>query len=201
MGTTGIYLSWPDLADTAAKALATEVEGRREQQAVQDLDSLDELPLQDLLEKAFTAAGLVVEREQRYPIHRARKKKSEGLRCDLVLSLPGASDDERVWLEVKRASQHVELEPTAGFGARLHRAASADVAKLAADRGVRRGALLLVLHVRDAAVGEAAVTSWAHRCLDEGLPIDLPYVRHVDLMERMGNAVSTLALVPVRAPP
>lgn len=196
----GKEILWPDLADIAAGALGSEAAARALEQAIDDLDALKERPLQDLLAAAFTSSGLEVERERRYPIHEGRKRKSEGLRCDLVLSLPGASENEAVWLELKRFSQHVELEATAGFGGRLHRAAASDLAKLAADRGVRRGGLLLIVHARDAAAGEAAVTTFAHRCLDEGLPLELPYLRQVPLMDRVGNAVSTIALVPVRAP-
>lgn len=193
------WISWPELADVAAAVLAAEADARAREQAVTDVDGLLERSLQDLLADGFAARGFLVERERRYPIHEARRRKSEGLRCDLVLSRPGAASDEGVWLEVKRAAQHVELSASAGFGGRLHRAATTDIAKLAADVGVRRGALLLVVHAADAHAGEAAVTTWAHRCLDEGLPIELPYVRQLPLMNRMGNAVSTLALVPVRA--
>ncbi len=200
VGTVSPRIFWPDLADVAAGALAAEAAARLSEQAVHDVDALLELGLQDLLAEAFLSRGFLVERERRYPIHARRKRKSEGLRCDFVLSLPGAGEDEVVWLEVKRASQHVELLESAGLGGHLHRVATADIAKLASDAGVRRGALLLLLHAKEEAAGEAAVRAFAHRCLDEGLPIELPYVRQVPLMDRMGNAVTTVALIPVRAP-
>src|SRR5690606_6937738 len=97
-----------------------------------------------------------------------------------------------VWLELKRVAQHVELAAVGDFVGRLARAATADIAKLASDRGISRGALLLVVHARDEASGDAAVRAFAHRCLDDGLPIELPYLRHVPLLDRMGNAVSTI---------
>lgn len=190
--------SWPDLVDAAAAALAKEAALRQEEAAVRDLDALLERGLVDVLADGLAARGIVVERERRYPIHAERKKRSEGLRCDLVLSAPGAPARDTVWLEVKRVAQHVELAAVTGFASRLAHVATADIAKLAADRGVPRGALLVVIHAEDETTGDAVVRALAHRCLDEGLPIELPYLRHVALLDRMGNAVSTIALIPVR---
>lgn len=79
------------LVDVAAAALSQREAELRLEQAVRGLDALEELEFHPLLSAAFSAAGLGVVREAVYPAEvasRARPRRSERRRCDLVL-LPG----------------------------------------------------------------------------------------------------------------
>jgi hypothetical protein len=187
-------LSAPDLADAAAEAVRALIAESERAQPSHGLDALEETAFQDSLARELVTRGLEVEREVRYPVHRRRDKKSQGFRCDFVI---GRDEPEPWWIELKLVAQFNESGPNKRFRSVVRRAAVDDVVKLACDPDVPRRALLLVLHTASTQDSEQGVLAFASRCADEGLPIEVPRVRHVPLVDRLGNRDCALALVPV----
>lgn len=210
--------SLADIADALASGLAAAEHAARLEQAVAGIDDLDELALHPLLAESLRGAGFGVHREERYPLGRGHRRRSEGVRCDLVVTVdqrplarPDATPtlfdppdpvplEEALWLEVKCIPQFSREGPNRRYAAELLRPPRADVAKLTADAGIRRAALVLIIFSADRAVVEHDLHAWEQRAMDRGLAIDTPRVRHVDLLDRIGNRVCTVAVYGV-APP
>ena len=184
-------------------------------QAVHGLDALMEVDLHPHLAGVLRAAGFGVHQEVRYPAARAKRRRSEGRRCDLVLTPEGCSlqepeapatlfDDpdavpleDAFWLEVKAVAQFNEMGANRTWASELLSSVREDVSKLAADDGVHHGALLIVLHAASDEVIEHDLGVWQDRCLERGLPIGSPWRRRLPLLDRLGNTVCGLALYPV----
>lgn len=206
----------PEIADALARGLESIERSLRIEQAVRGLDALGEVALHPHLAEALRGAGLGVDRERRYPRDRGRRRRSEGLRCDLVVTEEGrpirsaeaqgllfedphaVSDEEAVWMEVKVIPQHLPGGANARYGAELLRPPRADVAKLALDAGMGGAALLMILFTADRRTAEHDLAAWGQRALDRGLRIEPPCVRHIDILDRIGNRVCTVALFGVR---
>ena len=75
-----------ELADAVEAGLRTRASADDAEQAVYGFDTLDELGLHPLIQQALRAAGYGVWPEQRYPDDWQRIKRSEGKRCDIVLT-------------------------------------------------------------------------------------------------------------------
>lgn len=206
-----------DLADAiAAQILAAEAALRAEQ-AVYGLDARNELELHELIHAGLQSAGFGVYCEQRYPGVRAhKKKKSEGERCDVVVTLDDkplrqpdvlgtlfdpadACDlDEAFWLEVKVVNQFTPEGVNGSYSSQLLSTVREDVLKLSREQEILRAGLLIVLFVHDARVAENDLRIWEQRCLELGLPIEPPIRRDIPIQDRHGNALCALALYPVR---
>jgi len=206
----------------AADALSARARDLDEEQSTAGLDALDEVALHAVLARGFVDAGLTPAPEQRYPGRRARARRSEGERCDLVL-LPdgadhltdplaadtlfgdrGADPADAFWLEVKAAHQYAVIGdaaagPNPGYSGQLLSAATADLRKIAGDPAIRFGGLLLVLFTADEPTAGHDLGVWLSRCLDRGLPIGAPAVEGFDITDRIGNTRCTVALTPVRS--
>jgi hypothetical protein len=183
---------------------------------VRGLDALGEVSLHPHLAGALRAAGLGVDRERRYPQVQGRRRRSEGTRCDLVVTAEdrplrdlrheaplfeegrAVAEEEAVWLEVKVIPQHLPGGANHRYAAEILRPPRADVCKLSKDAGVRRAGLLLLLFTADRQVAEHDLRAWSQRALDRGLEIESPHVRHVDILDRLGNRVCTVALFGLR---
>lgn len=205
------------LVDAAAAALAAERDALELEQAVRGLDSYAELALHPVLARGLDAAGYAVHREERYPQDRGHRRRSQGRRCDLVLTPAGTAlsdggeaaqvelfprppptlPGDAYWLEVKAVAQFVETRPNRAWAAATARPVFGDVEKLCQDPGIGQAGLLMVLFSasREVAVHDLGV--WAHRALDRGLEFSAPAVRHLDLVDRWGNSVCTVALLGV----
>ena len=141
-----------------------------EEEALRGIDALGEVELHALLREGLAAelacgGRLGVLAEERYPGDRARSRRSEGERCDIVL-LPAASgkgDDARhlidplqagtlfegrgirpeqaLWIEVKVAGQFAMIDGVGranpGYSGVLLREVPRDARKLAADPVIR----------------------------------------------------------------
>ena len=208
--------SLAEIADALAQGLRSAELALRAEQAVHGLDVLDEVALHPHLADALRQAGFGVHREQRYPTARSRRRRSEGDRCDLVVTDEGralrAPDavptlfdppdavplDEAIWLEVKAIPQYLAEGANRRYAAEILRPPRGDVGKLARDAGIRRAGLVMVLFTADRAVAEHDLAAWSHRAIDRGLMIEAPTVRHVDLLDRIGNRVCTIAVFGVR---
>jgi len=165
----------------------------------------------------LTTTGFGVYPEQRYPSDRAaRRRKSEGKRCDIVLtadSRPLAEPDAEAtlfmpddavpleaayWLEIKTVSQFTTDGPFPHYAKELLSCVREDIRKLAQDRLIFHAGLLLVLFTENEQVAQHDLAAWEAKCIERGYPVAPPLQRSFAITERLGNALCTAALVPVR---
>jgi hypothetical protein len=85
--------------------------------------------------------------------------------------------------------------PNSAYGSQLTAAFAGDLSKLAADAEVRHGAALLVLFTQDREVAQHDVTVTMHRVLDKGFSLRNPIIESFAIVDRIGNACCTLAMV------
>ena len=207
-----------DIADAVAEGLRQQARALDAEQAVYGLDSRDELGLHPILQAALRAAGYGVWPEERYPCDRERARRSEGRRCDMVLTpapeawplrdpelqdtlfgaQPAVDLEDALWLEVKSVGQYALGQPFARYSAELLSPVAQDLMKLWSDRGIGHAALLLVLFTAGQAVAEHDLAAWQQHCLDRGYPLSPPAVRGFQITERQGNAWCAAAVFVVR---
>ncbi len=206
-----------DIVETVSAGLLGRARADDEEQAVYGLDAVEELQLHPLIHDALRMGGYGVHPEQRFPSDRTRRRrKSEGKRCDIVLTPnerplgdPDAADtlfaapdavslETAYWLEVKTVSMFTTEGPFHRYSAELLAPVSKDIRKLAEDRLIFHGGLLLVLFTVDQAVADHDLTTWLDRCTQRGFPVAPPIVRGFELTDRLGNGWCAVALFPVR---
>ncbi len=78
-----------DIADCIEAGLRERARADDLEQAVYGFDALDELGLHPLIQRALRAGGYGVWPEQRYPGDWHKRRRSEGRRCDIVLTREG----------------------------------------------------------------------------------------------------------------
>lgn len=204
-----------ELADAIHAGLRRRDDALRVEQAVAGLDALNELRLHPIIAGALEEAGYGVVREARYPRDRTNRRRSVGERCDVVVTPrraalrapeiepslfdpPDAIDlDEAFWLEVKAVPQHLGEGPNDRYTAELLEPLRRDVRKLAADKGIRHAALLLILFTADEATAAHDLDAWERRALDRGVLFTPPCVRRLPIVDRVGNRVCTVAVYGV----
>ena len=153
----------PDIADAVAAGLTRKAQEDDAEHAVYGFDALDELGLHPLINRALSEGGYGVWPEQRYPGHWHKAKRSEGLRCDLVLTPDGHPlRDEAVkdtlfdtgeavdaqmayWLEVKTVAQYETGGAFRRYSAELLSPVMNDVKKIWSDGVIQHGGLLIIL--------------------------------------------------------
>ncbi len=112
---------------------------------------------------------------------------------------------DAAWLEVKAVGQFTYVEGFAGpnrhYAAELVGGPLADARKLAGERAIRLAGVLIILFTADAATAEHDLHALAHKALDRGLPVGAPILDGFGLIDRIGNARCTVALLPVRPGP
>ncbi len=205
-----------DIADAVEAGLQRCAKQADLEQAVYGIDALDELGLHPLIECALTDRGFGVWREQRYPDDRLKPKRSEGQRCDIVLTpqnlplrdplikgtlfddAPAADPDEAYWLEVKSVAQFETSGPFPRYSAELLSPVVKDIKKVWSDGVIRHGGLLLILFTASQEIAEHDLAAWHTRCLDKGYPVGPPAVRGFPLNDRIGNTWCSLALFGIR---
>jgi hypothetical protein len=192
------------LADALVAGLAGASAAVELEQAVRGLDAWSELELHPVLEQALRQAGYGVHREQRFPRDRLKRRRSEGARCDLVLTArPDAALDgpealaAALWLEVKVVAQFRPLGPNRGYAQRLQRPVWRDVKKLASDPGIAHALVVLVLFTADHQTAEHDLGVWAARAIDQGLHLWPRIQRSLPIADRIGHRVCTVALFPL----
>lgn len=203
------------IVDAVEAVFRAEASRLDREQAVQGLDSLDELKLHPLVSRALQEAGFGVTPEQRYPQRQTRRRASEGERCDLVLtpeSRPLAvyrreptlfepedavPSTEAFWLEIKVVNQFTAEGANRSYSSDLLSGVRADVAKLSRDPGICHAGLLLALFCRDETVARHDLALWLERCLDLGLPVGSPDVAAFPINDRLGNGCCAVALYPI----
>lgn len=209
--------STADIADAVAAGLRARAAQDDLEQAVYGFDALDELGLHPLIHQALRAAHLGVWPEQRYPGDRERSRKSEGKRCDIVLtespdlplrdpeirntlfdSQPACDPEDAYWLEIKTVAQHETSGPFHRYSAELLAPVMLDVKKLWTDPHIRYGGLLLVLFTEDREVAEHDLAVWHSRCLDKGFPVAHGSLRGFAINNRIGNGWCHVGVFGVR---
>ncbi len=205
-----------DIADAVCQGLLARARADDLEQVVYGFDCLRELDLHPLLHSALADAGYGVWPEQRYPGDRTKPKRSEGRRCDIVLTDQGAplrqeqvkgtlfdTDDacdpeQAYWLEVKTVAQFDTAGPFARYSAELLAPVTADVKKLWLDPLICHAGLLLVLFTARSRIAEHDLATWHQRCLDRGYLVAAPTVRGFQITDRIGNGYCTAAVFAVR---
>ncbi len=207
--------SYEDLADGLAAGLATAAAELELEQAVHGLDVRRELDLHPLLHAGLRAAGYGVHPEQRFPRERGLRRKTEGSRCDLVVTPEGlpladeaAQTDlfaprrtvglcDAMWIEVKAVAQFKALAPNRAYASALQRPVWRDVEKLASDPQIAHAAVLLILFTADTTVAAHDLGVWAARASAHALPLWPRIERTLAIGDRVGHRVCTLALWPI----
>ncbi|MBL9099621.1 MAG: hypothetical protein JNL82_01620 [Myxococcales bacterium] len=207
--------SYEDLADGLAAGLATAAAELELEQAVHGLDVRRELDLHPLLHAGLRAAGYGVHPEQRFPRERGLRRKTEGSRCDLVVTpegLPLADEAaqtelfaprravalcDAMWIEVKAVAQFKALAPNRAYASALQRPVWRDVEKLASDPQIAHAAVLLILFTADLTVAAHDLGVWAARASAHALPLWPRVERSLAIGDRVGHRVCTLALWPI----
>lgn len=213
----------PAAFDPAAIAGAVEAALRGEsrrldgEQAVRGVDSLDELTLHPILARSLSDAGFGVFGEERYPSARARRNRSQGDRCDLVLTPAGgelAAPDraptlfdppdpvglaDAFWLEVKVVNQHLEGGPNTAYASTLVAALDEDAAKLARDPIIRHAGIVVILFAESAAVAVHDLDAALETVVAAGAPLHAGVRRVLPIADRLGNAVAAIDLLRVSA--
>ena len=209
---------WDDVADALAAGLARADDDVEREQAVRGLDAHRELELHPLLHDALRAAGYGVTPEVRFPRERPKPRRTEGARCDMVLTPggrpladPRAQTDlfappdavppgDAAWLEVKVVAQFHEHGPHRAYASALQHPVWQDVEKLAGDPEIQRAAVLLVLFTADAEIAGHDLDVWSARASLRGLSL-LPRIsRTLPIGDRLGNRVCTVAVLPLARP-
>ncbi len=205
------------ILSACAEALRDAARRLDEEQAALGIDALDELEIHPILRRGLVAAGFGVIAEQRYPQAGARPRRSEGDRCDIVLTEHqgehlidplashtlfgerGVEPEAALWLEVKVVGQFSITDGMAranpGYTSGLLSALTADVRKLASDDRIAHGAALLVLFNSDERIAEHDLGQWTRSAIERGLPISSPLCERFAISDRIGNGVATVALV------
>lgn len=213
-------MSWStaDIADTVADALRKRAGEDDLGQVVYGFDALDELGLHPLVQEALQAEGWGVWPERRYPDDSEKGKRSEGKRCDIVLTpapeglplrepqvrgtlfdaAPACDPEEAYWLEIKTVAQFETGGPFRRYSAELFSAVTKDLKKIWMDSTIMHGGLLLVLFTADEATAAHDLVAWHHRCLDKALPVGPPSSRGFPITDRIGNAWCQVAVFGVR---
>ena len=219
LGAAGEYdapmWSVAEIADAVEAGLVGEAERLDAEHAVSGLDALEEVDVHPLLAAAFTQAGYGVHREQRYPAHRKRSKRSEGERCDFVLTpngrALGAPDqaptlfdppdavalEDAFWLEVKVVAQYTREGPNHNYTSQFLAPAQKDIRKLFKDPHTHHGGLLIVLFSQDERGARPGTGAWRGRGLAADWPGGSRGWGGFAISDRLGNALGGLALYPV----
>ncbi len=201
-----------DIADALATGLQQAAHARDAEQSPFGIDVLDELGLHPLLASGLKLQGWGVFTEERYPSGRARRQKTHGERCDLVVTADGralrAPEEpenlfespcavdlgDALWIEVKSARAFHADGANPRYAAELLGAPSEDVVRLSTAPGVRHAMLALVLFARAESDGREHLAEWERTMHAEGLPVDTPRIRSLAIADRIGHAACLIAV-------
>lgn len=205
-----------DIAEHVEAGLRERARADDLEQAVYGFDSLNELGLHPLIQQSLRCAGCGVWPEQRYPGAWAKRKRSEGQRCDLVLTQNGLplrdpelrdtlfdtdrSEDAEgaYWLEVKTVAQFESAGPFKRYSSELLSPVASDVKKIWQDGVIQHGGLLLILFTHTREVAEHDLAAWHERCIQRGYPVGPPAIRGFAITDRVGNGWCAIAVFGVR---
>ncbi len=208
--------STPAIADAVATGLSARARADDAEQAVYGFDHLDEVALHPLIHTALRAAGFGVWPEQRYPGHWHKSRRSEGWRCDVVLTpgglplrdldvrrtlfdqAPACDPEAAYWLEIKTVAQFEIDGPFRRYTSELLSPVAQDVKKIWSDTLIHHGGLLLLLFTANEETAEHDMATWHSRCLDRGYPVGAPARRGLPITDRIGNGYCAIGVFGVR---
>jgi len=204
------------IADAVADGLQQRAADDDLEQAVYGFDYLDELGHHPIIHQSLRDAGFGVLPEQRYPDDWSRRKRSEGKRCDVVLTFddlplrdPQVKDtlfddnhavdaEEAYWLEIKTVAQFETGGPFRGYSGELLSTVAADLKKLWSDSCIFHAGLLVVLFTAGQDIATHDLRAWHDKCLERGYPVMPPSVRGFRITDRIGNGWCAIAVFGVR---
>jgi len=187
---------WDDLADALAAGVEAASADVELEQAVHGLDARWELELHPVLREGLRRAGYGVASEVRFPRDRGLRRRSEGVRCDMVVTPGGrplaepqaqlglfAPADavalvDAAWLEVKVVAQYNERGPNRAYAAAV-----------------------LVLFTADATIAGHDLDVWSSGASLRGLRLMPREQRTVPIGDRLGNRLCTVAVFPLARGP
>lgn len=205
------------ILEIARDALQAEAARLDLEQSHLGIDALDELAIHPLLHQGLRCAGFGVHSEQRYPGDAAKPNRTEGDRCDIVLThepaeairdpllsgtlFEGAGVDpgEALWIEVKVVGQFtmtdgaVRANPT--YSSQLLQLVPKDIRKLARDPLIAHAAALVVVFTSDEATAQHDLRIWAERAISKSVPCSMPIMRSFAITDHMGNGNCTMAIM------
>lgn len=222
---SGVIWDLFEIASLAAAGLRAEAERLDADQAVTGIDALAELPLHALI-RAGIASRYPVAAEQRYPVARGRKRRSEGERCDIVVLPPDAGPSphltdpldvgtlfqgrgidprDALWVEVKGVWHHAMTDgiarPNPTYTSQLTRLIAGDLRKLAAETAIDWAAMLIVAFHESAVIAEHDLGVWRNTMAAKGLMPSAPIIERFGITDRIGNSVCSIVIAPVRDRP
>jgi hypothetical protein len=208
-----LHWDFATLADRLGAAIEQAEADIRLEQAVYGLDAKSELQLQQLLASRMTA-HYEVAREVHYPSSVGRKL-SHRQRCDLVLTPKGrplkidsapvtlfdapdlATPEEGLWLEVKVAYQFREGGLRhGGYGAQWRSAVVEDLRKMEADPRIHEAGLCLLVFNQSRAILDKDIELFENILAQKEVLAGFRKVRTIDILDRIGHQVCTVALWP-----
>lgn len=205
------------VADAASRAIERETDRLRAEQSTTGVDFRTELEMHPLLRDGLAAVG-GVHAEIRFPSGIKSPKRSEGERCDIVLTASPdldisvdspapffahrlAEPEDALWIEVKVVAQHVLYDgysrPNPNYTAELLQGVTADVTKLSREPRIVHAAVLLVLFSADERTAEHDLAAWHTRAIEKGKPVSVPITRTYTIPDLIGHTRCTLALARV----
>lgn len=201
------------LADHVQSVIAQAETDLRLEQAVYGLDNKSEIEIQMLLSQGL-AKHYEVAREVHYPSS-AGKKLSHRQRCDLVLTPKGwplkrdsdpvtlfdapnqAKPEEGLWLEVKVAYQFREGGVRhGGYGPQWRNAVIEDLRKMEAEPLIREAGLCLIVFNESRDILDKDIELFESILAQKEVLAGFRKVRTIDIVERIGHRVCTVALWP-----
>lgn len=152
----------------------------------------------DRCDMALTAEGAALEDPQRVLLEELARKGTLFAGTD---GARGVAPEEAVWLEVKVVRQFTYSRgvpgPNRAYGSELMRAVEGDLAKLARDARIARGALLVLLFVDREETGMHDLGVAVRGALKAGMTLRSPRMRGVRIDDRVGQGSCVLGLLAV----
>ena len=210
------------LADSISEGLQRCANADDLGQVVYGFDAQDELGLHPLIQASLRDGGYGVWPEQRYPGDGCKSRKSEGKRCDIVLTegfgddgealplrdpelrgtlfddQPAVDVEDAYWLEIKTVAQHETSGPFVRYSSELLSAVAGDIKKLWNDGVITHAGLGIVLFTESKEIAEHDLMIWHEKCLDRGYPVGGSALRHFPITNRIGNGSCTVGVFGVR---
>lgn len=217
-GNLPVVPDFRQIHDAALRGLAEAQQQADAEQSAHGIESLDARDLARIVRDGLHLAGMGVLADEPYPAEDAESSgKRRGPRCDLVITgrpvdrigknepeeagLFGAPQavaaaTEARWIEFRSVGNAPDRRgPT---GRRALDACVADAAKLAEHADITDGGLLIVHFAPDRATAESDRNGLVSHLLDAGLPVSAPEHGAFDIAERIGAAVCSVWLIPIR---
>jgi len=201
------------VADAIAAVLVAQEAAHRNERAVYGIDSLNELALHALIASGLTEAYSVA-REVHYP-SATNPKLTHRQRCDLVLTPVGrplridskpatlfdppdqATPSEAMWLELKIAYQFREGGVRhGGYSSQWRNDVVKDLQKIEAEPLIHSAALCLIVFTESSQVVSKDIELFEDVLVRKEVLAGFRAVRHVELWNRIGHEICTVALWP-----